>query len=76
MIPSVESMPTAAIPIPYNPIPVLLKSKPEANRNEQIIPTTTDSTGIAVESIPKPSPEMMTVAGPVCPAADTSCVGL
>ena len=32
-----------------------------------MIPITTAITGIAVESIPKPIPEIMTVAGPVFP---------
>ena len=36
----------------------------------------TDATGIAVESIPKPNPEIITVAGPVNPEAETRWVGL
>ena len=76
VIPNVESIPTAAIPIPYNPIPILLKSKPEAKRKELVIPTTTANTGTAVDNIPKPKPEMITVAGPVKPDSDTFLVGL
>ena len=62
--------------MPYNPIPTLLKSKPEAKRNEQMIPATTASTGMAVDSMPSPKPEIITVAGPVSPASETRWVGL
>ena len=75
-MPKVDSIPTAAIPIPYNPMPTFVKSNPEANKKEQIIPTTTASTGMAVESIPSPRPEIITVAGPVSPALETNWVGL
>ena len=64
-MPRVDSIPTAAIPIPYNPMPAFEKSNPEANRKDRIIPMTTEITGITVEIIPIPRPEMITVAGPV-----------
>jgi hypothetical protein len=57
-------------------MPTFVKSNPEANKKEQIIPTTTASTGMAVESIPSPRPEIITVAGPVSPDSETSRVGL
>lgn len=41
-----------------------------------MIPTTTANTGMAVDNIPSPNPEIMTVAGPVSPDSDTRCVGL
>ena len=58
-------------------MPTFVKSNPEANKKEQMIPTTTASTGMAVESIPESeTEEIMTVAGPVSPASETSRVGL
>ena len=40
------------------------------------MPTTTAMTGMAVESIPSPMPEMITVAGPVLPLSLRRLVGL
>ena len=69
VIPKVESIPTAAMPIPYRPILrfAALNStwKPFAQRYAKMIATPTVITGTAVESIPKPRPLMITVAGPV-----------
>ena len=62
-------MPTAAMPIPYRPILrfAALNStwKPFAQRYAKMIATPTVITGTAVESMPKPRPLMITVAGPV-----------
>lgn len=41
-----------------------------------MIPVTTASTGMVVETIPSPIPEMITVAGPVFPLSANRCVGL
>ena len=76
VMPNVDNIPTAAIPIPYNPIPTFAKSKPDANQYDNIIPVTTAITGIAVETMPKPTPEIITVAGPVLPLSDNFLVGL
>ena len=81
MIPNVESIPTAAIPIPYNPkerfsaVKKLLTSKPIAQRYAKIIATPIVMTGTAVEIMPRPRPEMITVAGPVLELSATFCVG-
>ncbi|MPM53860.1 hypothetical protein SDC9_100630 [bioreactor metagenome] len=40
------------------------------------MPTTTAKTGIAVDNIPNPIPEIMTVAGPVLPLSARYLVGL
>ena len=40
-----------------------------------MMPTTTAITGMAVESIPRPIPEIMTVAGPVLPLSLNFRVG-
>ncbi len=53
--PTVASIPTAAMPMPYSPAKVK-----EIQMARQII-----STGIAVDSIPTARPEMMLVADPV-----------
>ena len=53
----------------------LVKSKPEAKRKDKIIPVATAITGIAVDIIPRPIPEIITVAGPVFPASEIRCVG-
>jgi len=80
-MPNVESIPTAAMPMPYSPrirfsaVSILSTSNPMAHKNAMIIAKAMVMTGIAVESIPKPKPEMITVAGPVCPLAATRCVG-
>ena len=76
VIPNVESIPTAAIPTPYNPMDILAKLNSAANRNESIIPATIVSTGMAVEIIPVPIPFIITVAGPVSELLAISCVGL
>ena len=39
------------------------------------MPHTTANTGMVVEIMPKPSPEMMTVAGPVFPLSASCWVG-
>ena len=41
-----------------------------------MMPMTTAMTGITVDIIPNPMPEIMTVAGPVKPALATFFVGL
>ena len=41
-----------------------------------MMPTTTAVTGTTVDTIPTPSPSMMTVAGPVLAASAMPCVGL
>ncbi len=81
VIPKVDNIPTAAIPIPYNPLERLVKSKlpmvkPEAKRKANITPQTTAITGIATDNIPVPNPAIITVAGPVCPLAEIFLVGL
>ncbi len=51
------------------------KSKPDAKRNERMVPAETAATGMAVEIMPVPMPEMMTVAGPVWAWAAIFLVG-
>ena len=55
---------------------MFVRSKPAANKNAKIIPTATANTGIAVDIIPTPKPEMITVAGPVSALCAIFCVGL
>ena len=59
MIPRVESIPTAAIAIPYWPERAL---QPRMVRTKMKV-------GGTQEIMPMPRPWMMTVAGPVTPAA-------
>ena len=40
-----------------------------------MMPATTAMTGMVVEIMPSPMPEMMTVAGPVLPLSDSFWVG-
>ena len=40
------------------------------------MPKTTANTGMVVDTIPKPIPEIITVAGPVLPLSESFCVGL
>ena len=81
-MPSVESMPTDAIAIPYNPIltlsglSMLPISNPVAERNDMSIAKTMVNTGIEVDMNPVPRPEMMTVAGPVFALSAILIVGL
>ena len=80
VIPSVESIPTAAIPIPYKPTPrfelkVMVIKSYCADINAKTIATLIVITGIAVEIIPNPNPEIITVAGPVFELSATLCVG-
>ena len=50
-------------------------SQLDANKNENIIPTATAITGIAVDNIPVPIPDIITVAGPVFVDSAIFCVG-
>ena len=54
----------------------LEKSKFDAKRYEKVMPNTTAITGIAVDIIPMPRPEMITVAWPILAASLTRRVGL
>jgi hypothetical protein len=69
-MPSVDNIPTAAIPIPYNPRLKLFAetrfavSNPIAHKKAKIIAAAIVMTGMAVEIIPRPIPEIITVAGP------------
>ncbi len=40
------------------------------------MPATTEMTGMAVETMPRPTPEIITVAGPVWPLSASVLVGL
>ena len=40
-----------------------------------MMPATTATTGMVVEIMPSPMPDMMTVAGPVLPLSDNFWVG-
>ena len=53
--PTVASMPTAAMPMPYSP----------ANQNDAKMATQMRITGMAVDSMPTARPAMMLVAAPV-----------
>ena len=68
------------MPIPYKPIERFVAQNsmwnPFAHKYARIIATPTVTTGIAVESIPKPKPLIITVAGPVWLLSLTFCVGL
>ena len=52
-----------------------LTSKPMAKRKLRMIAAAIASTGMAVESIPRPTPLMMTVAGPVAELSASFWVG-
>ena len=58
VIPTVLSIPTAAIPTPYRPADKLAKNMIAAIVN----------TGRATDSIPTAKPDIITVAGPVSPS--------
>ena len=65
MIPTVASIPTAAIPTPY---------KPTSELAVKII-TQSVSTGTTTDSIPNARPEIIIVAGPVSPSAARRLTG-
>ena len=65
VMPTVASMPTAAIPIPYRP----------ANWKAMKIAPQMRSIGIATDSNPTARPVMMFVAGPVSDAAAIFRIG-
>ena len=75
-------MPTAAMPMPYSPLLrlpaeiMLWMSKPVAQRKARTMATAIVTTGMAVDIIPMPIPEMMTVAGPVSALLAIFRVGL
>ncbi len=69
-----ESIPTAAIPIPYNPS--IEFSKPPAKAKAPRIPIAIVRTGIAVEIIPVARPPMISVASPVLAFSAICIVGL
>ena len=67
-MPSVDSIPTAAMPTPYSPKANALglaKSNPLANPNDRSVAAPVISTGAHVLSMPSAMPPMMIVAGPV-----------
>ncbi len=66
MTPTVASIPTADIPIPYRP----------AVSNDTQIAAQIRSTGITTDSIPTARPAMMFVADPVSEAAAMRFTGL
>ena len=51
-------------------------SNPLAQKKERRMATAMVITGMAVESIPRPTPEMMTVAGPVWEDSASFWVGV
>ena len=73
-MPSVLSMPTPAIPMPYRPW--LKLALPPAQKKLMITAAPTTRMEAAVERRPREIPPMMTVALPVSDAAASSCVGL
>ena len=74
VMPSVDSIPTAAKAMPYRPMPVL--AAPPERKNANRMHTATITMGTAVESIPRPRPPMIMVAEPVWLLLLSSWVGL
>ncbi len=72
-MPSVESMPTAAMPTPNTPSRKV--SPPPAATKETRIATTTVISGIQVDFMPSAMPEMITVAGPIWACSAIRWVG-
>ena len=79
VMPSVESMPTAAIATPKTPRRNLCSTFVAfalAKLKAQRIATTVVSSGIHVEIMPSAMPEMITVAEPISACSAMRCVGL
>ena len=78
VMPSVDSMPTAAMEMPYRPrLSVsLLKTKSVAKPYASRMAAQMVITGMAVERMPRPTPLITTVAEPVWAASASFCVGL
>ena len=83
VMPRVDSIPTAAIPMPYRPLekrisysaPPVVREPPEA-RKETMMAMPMMMMGAAVDSIPREMPPMMVVAAPVSVESARFWVGL
>ena len=73
VMPRVESIPTAAMPMPNSPALTLWAPPLIRKLNTTTAPTM--STGSRVESIPSDRPSMTTVAGPVSAESASFWVG-
>ena len=82
-MPRVDSMPTAAMPMPYRPLenrssysPEAVDRVPPAARKETMMAMPMITMGAAVDFMPREMPPMMVVAAPVSVESARAWVGL